>query len=594
MQLLTGVDRTRRLTRGVPGIPRSTWKSRDELARVLANERSATASSAAIGFVTAIIGTRATALHVGEYATLLVLCNLVAEVDSLQSGTPASVAVQDETLTVLRTIAETHRGSLGARLFPYILEAVETSTSPAGRWMSKRSRGVFYTPPDVAEFMVSQIIDKVSSRCPLFDPACGSGAFLAVGYRLLRDRGHPWAECIAMLTGSDLSPRALGAAVFALLLQALAGGDVSIEQLGVAYQAIASRLEVRDLRDVGNSPTLWSDVTADTSRVVVANPPYVHWTDTMTTGRNVYRTLIDLAVSNSTEAACLLLPLSVAVEQSRKARETRDILSSSGTWRLAFFDRSPDSLFGDAVKTRHLIASYRRDGAQVMTTTLTRWSSTSRGDLFASLRYTDITGVSLSSRIPKLGSPLEVQFYRSLRGDGHVLSQDLRVQGSSVMPNNAVIVADNAYNWLPVYRSLPSHGDKSNARWLISCDTQQMADALLAILTSHVAFWLWVVEGDGFHVSARWLREFPLDMRAIGDRTLILLSEVGRRYWVRALTHPKIKGNAGKQVARYGFEECVDEMSEATEILCHALGAPRLSPVLRELRLAAWNAGRHE
>ncbi|HZR20788.1 MAG TPA: N-6 DNA methylase [Verrucomicrobiae bacterium] len=123
-------------------------------------------------------------------------------------------------------------------LFPYILEAhgpgsrasVMRDPSTVVAREAKRKGGVFYTPSDVVDYMVSHTINNYAGdfpRAKCLDPACGTGVMLL---GLLR----AFAQCSAIhgratrldyitssLYGCDISAHALDAATFVLLHQCL-------------------------------------------------------------------------------------------------------------------------------------------------------------------------------------------------------------------------------------------------------------------------------------------------------------------------------------------------------------------------------------
>src|SRR5687767_4916155 len=98
----------------------------------------------------------------------------------------------------------------------------------------------------------------------------------------------------------------------------------------------------------------------------------------------------------------------------------------AGTWEIAFFDRTPDSLFGDDVKTRNCIVllTQRRHAPKALhTSTFVRWNSRQRSTLFSDLRFCPVEWTLARDFLPKLGSHAEVEYYRTVRREKH---EDLR------------------------------------------------------------------------------------------------------------------------------------------------------------------------
>lgn len=118
-------------------------------------------------------------------------------------------------------------------LLPYVLEAhgpgsrASVMRDPATMRAreAKRATGVYYTPSDVAEYIVAEAVRLHGGRpdqLSYFDPACGSGVFLRAAFDLVMRRGDlPAAEATRFVTerlfGSDIDPLAIQGACFVLL-----------------------------------------------------------------------------------------------------------------------------------------------------------------------------------------------------------------------------------------------------------------------------------------------------------------------------------------------------------------------------------------
>ena len=124
-------------------------------------------------------------------------------------------------------------------LLPYILDAhgpgsrasVMRDPSTSKARMARRAAGVFYTPSDVAEYIVTQSLDALGpgARHPrVLDPACGSGVFLraALGWGIRRDPRLDRVRFVEQaLFGIDINPLAVESACFVLLHDCLVGTD---------------------------------------------------------------------------------------------------------------------------------------------------------------------------------------------------------------------------------------------------------------------------------------------------------------------------------------------------------------------------------
>jgi adenine-specific DNA-methyltransferase len=141
----------------------------------------------------------------------------------------------------------------------------------------RRSGGVFYTPADVADFIVEQTLRPLVAEMPangvrslrVLDPACGCGAFLLAAYRWLCD----WRETSA---GHRLRPTQRRA-----IARRLAGIDIDPVAVKLARESLgkAAGLPAAELADnirVGDALLAHDDWFCGRFDAVVTNPPYVN------------------------------------------------------------------------------------------------------------------------------------------------------------------------------------------------------------------------------------------------------------------------------------------------------------------------------
>ena len=101
---------------------------------------------------------------------------------------------------------------------------------------------------------------------------------------------------------------------------------------------------------------------------------------------------------------------------------------------------------------------------------------------------------------------------------------------------------------LPIWLELMPHpeGTPTSSRFL-RCELPDSAtaDAVFALFSSRVSYWLWNVRGDGFHVSKRFVEnistfwgDFPASARAT-------LAVKGKELWAAVSQSPIVSRNAG-------------------------------------------------
>jgi hypothetical protein len=277
--------------------------------------------------------------------------------------------------------------------------------------------------------------------------------------------------------------------------------------------------------------------------------------------------------------AAVVVPLSVAFSSRGQFLALRRAMAAQpGRWRSAFFDRTPDALFGDDVKTRNAVLFYdSTKPAGIETTPILRWTSRTRSRFFKQIDFTTVGKFEPNRPIPKLGSSEEMELYRARRsGDGCLRDAIRRIDAHDAArpdrrPGHAVYVGPTAYNWLSCARSLAWQdrlATSSSALTRIEAADRQVADAIYAVLCSRLVYWLWRVEGDAFHVARGFLTGLPLP-RDCGSGQLALL---GAELWAKIASAPTVSINKGRRTLGFssaGESALVDRIDE---VLLDALG----------------------
>ncbi|HZM05723.1 MAG TPA: N-6 DNA methylase [Candidatus Saccharimonadales bacterium] len=358
-------------------------------------------------------------------------------------------------------------------LLPYILEehgpgsraSVMKNAATASSRAAKRQGGVFYTPADVAEYMVEQAGklysgDFLTAKC--LDPACGTGVFLLAMLRSA-SRWHDDADGFTYLDyitscfhGLDVSGHALDAAAFILLQECLSELPARRVSPLAAWKLIRRNLVEADALRVDSKQTstelfenplphlrqLFSNVSNGFG-ILVGNPPYAAIGErqdfdsltprftSLSAGKvtqraNLYPLFVEMMWRFTTpgrNAAALVTPLSIAYHGGAQYENCRHAMSwTGGHWQFAFFDREPHALFGEEVKTRNAIlfrfestATPRRgEAANIETGPLRKWTSRTRASLFQTINFTEVDSVDITTGIPKLGGFCQAEAFMAL------------------------------------------------------------------------------------------------------------------------------------------------------------------------------------
>lgn len=545
---------------------------------------------------------------------------------------------------------------------PYVLDPLENATrlsvmrdpSKGASREARRRSGNFYTPADVANYMVqASTRDLVSLEGQtVLDPAAGSGVFLVACLRAtqLADPNALLRYAVKSLFAFDINATALDSCAFVLLHECFRYGALELNPLS-AWHALrlnmasvdATRVDVLGWdegvkKDVERrylkhallqsslpSPeanhftcaavtpgaislgTIFPEIGRGVS-ILVGNPPYAAvpsqrqsslFAETgsaaMDDTVNAYPYFIEMMwrlTERGNNSSALVVPLSIAYSQGVQYVSCREAMArAGGRWRCAFFDREPHALFGEEVKTRAAIL-FRSEGsktpprgerADISTTALLKWTSKTRASLFDSVSFASLGCISILNGIPKVGSEDEALVYRQLRSSeetlGSVISSAESVRLEDVPSADAgttVFVGKTAYNFLNVFRSVPQEFKAlaqlaENGVMAFHFDNEELSSAAYAVLSSFVVFWLWRVEGDGFHVTRRFIERIPFGRSVLTLPRIEAFALLGDKIWHDVRGRQVISVNAGRRSIAFSSLG-IDGRGIADEIILRAAG----------------------
>lgn len=537
------------------------------------------------------------------------------------SSWPGRDALADIDGLLERLAAKLPEGDDLDDLLPYVLEGFQSAELKSvrdrgGAWTAKRRDGVFYTPSDVASHIASTCLAAIDTETggglpACLDPACGTGVFLRAALDDLMRR-HPEidpVEGVLRLHGLDVSTVALQSAAFVLTSRCVREGSTSTPvalwerisgQLAAADATTACPPVDEGLIGLLEAPTRLGALfpaAAGGFDVVLGNPPYTR----IPADRNLrlrkalFRTaegqptlkafplFVEMLWRFATPdrfASGMVVPLSIAFSGERQIHVLRRELENSGaSVQFEFFDRTPDSLFGDDVKTRNAIVFVMRtqDSAPTMSTTsLYRWNSRSRPRLFSALPSVRLKEVGISRLIPKLGSELELEAYRALE-TGRPLAS-LFGDHTVTEPGSSLFYYATAYNWLPVFPIAPALPETieslSGSLHELACVSTEAAWFSFGVLISDLAYWLWRVQGDGFHLSRAFIagiRCHPGDLSPSAVAEIRTLAEAA---WDRTVQHPTVAVNKGIRTTNFDPREARDLIGTIDKVLAREKQLP--------------------
>lgn len=230
-------------------------------------------------------------LETGKTKNLLAAFEEISKIngDVFKYDSLAHASIHSDYLSLLALFFKTDYRSKQGRLFPYkfnfipiqlISNVYEAFLSNA----KKQGKGIYYTPKFVVDFMLSQTLIpelKTNKHLSIFDPACGSGAYLVEGFKAIvksrkAEKDFEVKKDILKnhVFGVDNDAKALQIATFSLYLALLENLDPKFIKHQIKHQTPILPSLIGENLICGNSLTdndIFKDKTFD---CILANPPW--------------------------------------------------------------------------------------------------------------------------------------------------------------------------------------------------------------------------------------------------------------------------------------------------------------------------------
>ena len=488
-------------------------------------------------------------------------------------------------------------------LLPYALESLDYSEADLSLsyrdrrngiiTKKKKHSGIYYTPADVSQHMATECITKIYSREPkdlqnirFMDFSCGSGVFLlqilgvSCDRKIITDADSCLRFIEQSIYGMDISKFAVECAKFCIVSYCLSSLAFTKINIGKLMEALNRNIVCTD----GTNFEKYASVNPQypkTFNCIIGNPPYVSNTNTT---ENLFIPFVYNIINYSDEnSVCsLVLPLSFSYNNKTDFCQLREFIQrDKAQWQVEHYDRSPDSLFGDDVKSRVCIVYRDSNYAHSLRSTkLMRWTSIFREQLLFSPKETvEIADLSISKFIPKLSCDAEKECYLKLTNNEKSLLDMFNLHRRTTTPYK-VIIKGTAYNWICAYDHIP-HSCEADGTEFVSKElksfcvgTQDEQYFSIAVLNSKIAFWLWTVIGDGFHITNNLFSTLKISKDMFSEADYRRIIQLGQDISARLVEHKNVTINSGKIITNYNHLPLLDLISEIDTILCNTINAP--------------------
>lgn len=426
----------------------------------------------------------------------------------------------------------------------------------------KKNLGIYYTPRDVVKFMLDKCFSSMDilqslEDVTILDCSCGTGVFLIAA--------------IKELISSNMKPQNIKE----IIEKSIWGIDKSEVAVDNTKIMLLTELCIIQKKSVVFLPELWKSVNknivcGDATEMdkilkqhpyfpkqyscLIGNPPYVTEKNKGNLFLEFVRNMMEYGNENSCSA--LIVPLSICYSQSTPFKTLRnDIFKECNIeWSFYNFDRSPDSLFGDQVKTRNTILFRKKiKGESILKTTgLQRWTNEKRKELFMQLKTVEFDKNSNQNVIPKISTETQKKLYDELSiGNENILSM------ASGKGKYQVCINATAYNWLCVYDHVPPSFDEYENLYIpasmkiLNFDNEEQKYFFIAMLSNRIAYWYWTVLGDGFHLNTSFLENLYISEKVFNESTKMELAKLGKIYCKELKKYPTKSYNCKKCIVNY-------------------------------------------
>lgn len=455
----------------------------------------------------------------------------------------------------------------------------------AERVDSRRRRGAYYTPEDVARFIVTQTLYpyvaqegyhasqfrmpvtsppclgdgeralQVLDDVRIVDPACGLGVFLVSALEEL----FSLKERLLYEMGERCDPYEVKRGI---VERNLFGVDIEESVLDVArsrlWLAVGEKNTGGMTKNVDNirlRNSLTSDLESEFD-IVIGNPPYV---EVPQKDRNPFESYRTRACGNTHayffEKALhlvrrggfcgFIVPLST-ISTDRMKDVQQLLMEESSHVRVSNYDDRPGRLFR-LEHCRSSIVIVRKkmgnEGVSVFTTKYHRWYTKERSSLFEGVSYVDSTDFVVAGSIPKIGTEVEKSILRKMSKEQKVVTY-LGKGGTKIWYHNAPQYWVRALDFIPYFEN--ERGGQHTSSQLVELHVEPAyRKVVAAVLNSSLFYWFFIVYSDGRHLTRREIENFPLSVGEIPGAVVEGLEDAFDRLM------EDYKKNAERKVCQY-------------------------------------------
>lgn len=438
----------------------------------------------------------------------------------------------------------------------------------------RKSKGVYYTPHDVVEFIIYNSVKQVYGKLgtnglhvmdlngipyrsfcmskTVFDPTCGAGEFLLetldTKFDLLDNHVEKITESmiksiINTIYGNDINTESTAITKIRLFLCAIK--RYGLKRCSNIDSLLNSNFYNKDF--ISKVPNFGKKFD-----LIVGNPPYVE--DGKSELKleknfgNIYANELynSAQLLNENGVFGFIVPLSYVSTPRMELIRKELFKSIPEQYILSYADR-PDCLFKSVhQKLCILIGKKRSSDKRIFTGNYQYWYKEERETLFD--RATAVkNNFAVSGYIPKLGTNTDVSIYKKVcQAVGY--KPIISLQGNG---NESVYMNMRAAFWIKAFRNCHDGSEYK----CFAFDSEGQADYFSCLVNSSLFWWYWICVSDCWHITNKELNGFKVPSISKYDVVKRLSSELEKK-----LEKTKLFVGSKQTEYEYKHKSCIEEI----------------------------------
>jgi tRNA1(Val) A37 N6-methylase TrmN6 len=410
-------------------------------------------------------------------------------------------------------------------------QVIQNISNISEKNQNQRKNGVFYTPSDLAQYMlfngiVSSLsnnsnkvynvkeIKRMLSDCDnnviydfcinkrVLDPTCGTGEFtlmvLKVKINLLgkinKISDSNILKALNTIYANDINYTTILLAKYCVLIYL--NQYLSKESLLKATNILKKNYSSVDF-------VINPQINVDNVDIIIGNPPYVEYRELtrkpISGFGNIYADVISNSIQllNTNGTMIYVVPISF-ISTSRMKEIRRIVTNQFGNVKLLSFADRPDSLFKNVHQKLNIIIAKKNSKKSLYTSQYTYWYKNERGKLFNNISIIN-NDDEMDDFIPKYGDYQQKSIFKKV----HIKNNDSLMSLLKSDSGEEIYLGSRVSFYVKAFLNDP--GSNEYKRFKVK---KYNSRVILSIVNSSLFWMYWTMISDGWHITNKELSNF--------------------------------------------------------------------------------------